>query len=103
MLSSVLIVLEGDYTIALRRAPDLRQACTEARAPPAGIAWWLRCELLAWWAPMNGARRAEIPARAHRRANGIHPHHGVFRRCGEYVDLVAQAPLPSKTLALMWA
>ena len=36
VLSAVLIPLEGDYGIALRRAPDLRQACTEAWGPATG-------------------------------------------------------------------
>ncbi|MBU0748688.1 MAG: methyltransferase, partial [Gammaproteobacteria bacterium] len=36
VLASVLIPLEGDYGIDLRRAPDWRQACAEAWGPATG-------------------------------------------------------------------
>jgi len=92
-LGMLLIQLDADYGIPLRRAPDLRQACTEAYGVgdhPSVVS--LR-ELLGvvgaheW--RVNGI---EVPAIGGR----IHPHYGVFapiRR--EYVDLVARAPLPA--------
>ena len=102
VLSSVLIVLEGDYTIALRRAPDLRQACTEAWGPASGnrVVASLR-ELLGLVGAHEWRKKGvEIPALGVPPGNRIHPHYGVFSPVrGEYVDLVAQAPLPSKTLA----
>ena len=102
VLSSVLIVLEGDYTIALRRAPDLRQACTEAWGPASGnrLVASLR-ELLGLVGAHEWRKKGvEIPALGAPPGNRIHPHYGVFSPVrGEYVDLVAQAPLPSKTLA----
>ena len=102
VLSSVLIVLEGDYTIALRRAPDLRQACTEAWGPASGnrVVASLR-ELLGLVSAHEWRKKGvEIPALGAPPGNRIHPHYGVFSPVrGEYVDLVAQAPLPSKTLA----
>lgn len=102
VLSSVLIVLEGDYTIALRRAPDLRQACTEAWGPANGnrVVASLR-ELLGLVGAHEWRKKGvEIPALGAPPGNRIHPHYGVFSPVrGEYVDLVAQAPLPSKTLA----
>ncbi len=102
VLSSVLIVLEGDYTIALRRAPDLRQACTEAWGPASGnrVAASLR-ELLGLVGAHEWRKKGvEIPALGAPPGNRIHPHYGVFSPVrGEYVDLVAQAPLPSKALA----
>ena len=101
MLSSVLIVLEGDYTIALRRAPDLRQACTEAWGPASGnrVVASLR-ELLGLVGAHEWRKKGvEIPALGAPPGN----HSPALRRFspvrGEYVDLVAQAPLPSKTLA----
>ena len=102
VLSSVLIVLEGDYTIALRRAPDLRQACTEAWGPASGnrLVASLR-ELLGLVGAHEWRKKGvEIPALGAPPGNRIHPHYGVFSPVrGEYVDLVAQAPLPSKALA----
>ena len=102
VLSSVLIVLEGDYTIALRRAPDLRQACTEAWGPASGnrVVASLR-ELLGLVGAHEWRKKGvEIPALGAPPGNRIHPPYGVFSPVrGEYVDLVAQAPLPSKTLA----
>ena len=102
VLSSVLIVLEGDYTIALRRAPDLRQACTEAWGPACGnrVVASLR-ELLGLVGAHEWRKKGvEIPALGAPPGNRIHPHYGVFSTVrGEYVDLVAQAPLPSKALA----
>jgi SAM-dependent methyltransferase len=42
----------------------------------------------------------EVPALGGPGHNRIHPHYGVFSPVrGEYVQLVAQAPLPAKTLA----
>lgn len=102
VLSSVLIVLEGDYTIALRRAPDLRQACTEAWGPASGnrVVASLR-ELLGLVGAHEWRKKGvEIPALGAPPGNRIHPHYGVFSPVrGEYVDLVAQAPLPSKAIA----
>ena len=50
---------------------------------------------------MNGARRASrCPRSAAPPDNRIHPHYGVFSPVrGEYLDLVAAAPLPSSELA----
>lgn len=102
VLSSVLIALEGDYTIALRRAPDLRQACTEAWGPASGnrVVASLR-ELLGLVGAHEWRKKGvEISALGAPPGNRIHPHYGVFSPVrGEYVDLVAQAPLPSKALA----
>lgn len=91
-LAMLLVLLEGDHSLALRRAPDVRQACTEAYGPPRGPMVVSLKELLG----VNGAhqwrdRGVEVPALGAR----IHPHYGVFSPVrGEYVDLVAQAPLP---------
>jgi len=96
-LAMLLIPLEADYAIPLRRAPDMKQACEEAYGPgdePSVVS--LR-ELLGLvgaheWRK-KGVEIAVLGAR-------IHPHYGVFSPVrGEYIDLVAQAPLPSKELA----
>ena len=102
VLASVLIPLEGDYSIALRRAPDWRQACTEVWGPATGerSVATLR-ELLGLVGAHEWRKKGvEIPALGAPPLNRIHPHYGVFSPVrGEYVGLVAAAPLPSKALA----
>jgi methylase of polypeptide subunit release factors len=91
-LAMLLIPFEADYSIPLRRAPDVRLACNEAygRGDQPFVAS-LR-ELLGLigaheWR-RNGVEIAALGAR-------IHPHYGVFSPIrGEYLELVAQAPLP---------
>jgi SAM-dependent methyltransferase len=92
-LGALLIPLDEDYGIPLRRAPDIRQACTEAYGLSEGpsIAS-LRTLLGVIGAHEWRTKGIEIAAVGGR----IHPHYGVFapiRR--EYVDLVAMAPLPA--------
>ena len=102
VLSAVLIPLEGDYGIALRRAPDLRQACTEAWGAATGerSVASLR-ELLGLVGAHEWRKKGvEVPALGAAPNNRIHPYYGVFSPVrGEYVDLVAAAALPSKALA----
>jgi SAM-dependent methyltransferase len=102
VLASVLIPLEGNYGIALRRAPDLRQACTEAWGPADGkpSVASLR-ELLGLVGAHEWRKKGvEVPALGAAPNNRIHPHYGVFSPVrGEYVDLVATTPLPANTLA----
>ena len=99
-LGMLLIPLNGDYTVPLRRAPDLRLACTEAWGPstadqpPSVVS--LR-ELLGLIGAHEWHRKGvEIPALGEAPNNRIHPDYGVFSPVrGEYVALVAQAPLPA--------
>ncbi|MCY7318032.1 MAG: class I SAM-dependent methyltransferase [Ramlibacter sp.] len=102
ILGLLLLELEGDYTIALRRAPDLRLACSEAWGPATGerSVASLR-ELLGLVGAHEWRRKGvEIPALGPAPNNRIHAHYGVFSPVrGEYIDLVAQAPLPSTALA----
>jgi methylase of polypeptide subunit release factors len=95
-LGMLLIPLDADYGVPLRRAPDLRQACSEAYGPPPengqpSVAS-LR-ELLGLVGAHEWRKKGvEIPALFER----IHPHYGVFAPIrGEYVGLVANAPLPA--------
>lgn len=102
ILSMLLVELSGDYAIALRRAPDLRLACTEAWGPPDGqpCVTSLR-ELLGLVGAHEWRKKGvEVPGLGPAPGNRIHAHYGVFSPVrGEYIDLVAQAPLPSMTLA----
>ena len=101
-LGRLLIALEGDYRIALPRAPDLRQACQEAWGPADGqpSVASLR-ELLGLVGAHEWRKKGvEVPALGAPPDNRIHPHYGVFSPVrGEYLDLVAKAPLPTKELA----
>jgi SAM-dependent methyltransferase len=92
-LNALLIPLNDDYSIPLERAPDIRQACSEAYGPAetASVAS-LRGLLGVIGAHEWRARGIEIAEAGGR----IHPHFGVFapmRR--EYVDLVSETPLPA--------
>jgi methylase of polypeptide subunit release factors len=101
-LGRLMIALEGDYRISLPRAPDLRQACIEAWGPADGepSVASLR-ELLGLVGAHEWRKKGvEVPALGAPPGNRIHPHYGVFSPVrGEYLELVARAPLPSKELA----
>lgn len=98
VLGMLLIALEPDYRIALRRAPDLRTACTEAWGLPDGqpSVASLR-ELLGLVGAHEWRRKGvQVPALGPAPNNRIHPHYGVFSPVrGEYLDLIARAPLPT--------
>lgn len=98
-LGRLLMPLQADGTIALRRAPDVHEAVESAYGPArdAGDSVLSLRELLgligAYEWRKKGVHVAELDAR-------IHPHYGVFAPIrSEYVGLVARAPLPATTLA----
>jgi methylase of polypeptide subunit release factors len=97
ILGMVLLPLEADYGIPLRRAPDVRQACIEAYGPGEEPSLVSLRELLGLIGAHEWRKKGvEIPALGGR----IHPHYGVFSPLrGEYVGLVAEAPLSSLELA----
>lgn len=115
VLGMVLIEFGADYRIALRRAPDAIQACTEAwgaadaaadgsdGSGDSGASVASLRELMGVISAHEWRRRGvEIPALAKTSTLGkaphsrIHPHYGVFSPVrGEYVELVANAPLPA--------
>jgi methylase of polypeptide subunit release factors len=92
-LAMLLIPFEGDYTIPLRRAPDVHEACLEAYGPGSEAFVASLRELLGVIGAHEWRRKGVfIPALDAR----IHPWYGVFSPVrGEYVELVAQAPLPA--------
>lgn len=93
-LAMLLLPFDADYGIPLRRAPDVRLACNEAYGAGAEPFVASMRELLGLigaheWRK-TGVEIAALDAR-------IHPHYGVFAPVrGEYVGLVAEAPLPAK-------
>ena len=94
-LAMLLIPFEADHTIPLRRAPGVQEACSEAYGPADGPYVASLRELLGVIGAHEWRRKGvRIPALD---AN-IHPWYGVFSPVrGEYVELVAQAPLPKGT------
>jgi SAM-dependent methyltransferase len=127
ILGMLLVPLDATHAVPLHRAPDVREACTRAYGPPPGateaprtapgegagpgtqeepgagnapaVAMVVSLRELLGLIGANEWRRkgVEIPALG---GDRIHPHYGVFSPArGEYVDLVAEAPLPARDLA----
>ena len=115
-LGMLLLPIAADYTIPLRRAPDVRLACTEAYGLP--VSATPTATVAVTEAEVTGAAIASVASLreiqgligAHEwRKKGveiaalgarIHPHYGVFAPIrSEYVALVAAAPLPSTATA----
>jgi methylase of polypeptide subunit release factors len=100
-LSMLLIPFDRDYTILLHRAPDVQRACEEAWGPAArsgpDLVASLR-ELLGVIGAHEWRRKGvEIAALGDR----VHPHYGVFAPIrSEYVDMLAETPLPKPAPAL---
>ena len=93
LLGLVLVPLDADYTVPLRRAPDVRAACSETYGAATAASVTALRELVG----IIGAHEwrltgVDVPALGAR----IHPHYGVFSPVrGEYLDLVNTAPLPA--------
>lgn len=97
ILGMVLLPLDAEYAIPLRRAPEVRDACLEAWGPATQASVVSLREVLGvvgaheW--RKKGVRVGALGA-------NIHPWYGVFSPVrGEYIDLIAQAPLPNTSLA----
>lgn len=96
-LSLLLLPFDPNYQLNLKRAPNVRQACEEAYGPSTKPVVISLRELLGVIGAHEWRRQGvDIPALNAK----IHPHYGVFSPVrGEYLDLVAQAPLPTTALA----
>ncbi|MET8830129.1 class I SAM-dependent methyltransferase [Streptomyces sp. NPDC004610] len=93
VLGGLLVLLDENHALtSVRRAPDVRRACLEAYGPPEGPTVVSLRELLGVMGAHQWREKGvDVPALGAR----IHPHYGVFAPTrGEYIDLVAQAPLP---------
>lgn len=97
VLGMLLLPFEAEHRLALRRAPDVQAACAVVygKAPQPYVAPLK--EILGLIGAYEWRRKGvDIPAIGGR----IFPHYGVFSPIrGEYIDLVAQAPLPSTSRA----
>lgn len=96
-LGMLLLPFEADHSLKLRRSPDVHEACFEAYGKGHLPYVTSLRELLGLIGAHEWRKNGvEIPSLGDR----IHPHYGVFSPVrGEYVKLVAEAPLPSLTLA----
>ncbi len=96
-LGMLLLPLDADYSIPLRRAPNVKEACFEAYGPGAEASIVSLRELLGVIGAYEWRKKGvEVEAIEDR----IHPHYGVFSPVrGEYVGLVNDAPLPTSKLA----
>lgn len=93
LLGGVLVELEPGHRLDLRRAPDVREACREAYGEWEETTLLALSELLGVLSAHQWQQKGVwIPAlEAY-----IHPRHSVFSPVrAEYVDLVAEAPLPA--------
>ena len=120
VLGMVLVPFDADYKIPLRRAPDAVQACAQAWGPAtlvqgasieqgesteqgsftdrsssvASLRELLGIISAHEWRK-NGVELTAFGEETEDNYNRIHPHYGVFSPVrGEYVGLVAKAPLP---------
>lgn len=93
VLARLLVEVGPDCRVPLRRAQSVAEPCREVWGEPDGSASLVSLrELLALVSAHEWRKKGVfVPAAGGR----IHPHYGVFSPLrGEYVDLVAQAPLP---------
>lgn len=98
ILGRLLISMQPDYHIDLPRAPKVKTACEQAYgdAPQASVISLRELQGLigAWQWREKGVYIPPLD-------NYIHPYYGVFSPIrGEYLQLIAEAPLPSSELAI---
>jgi len=99
MLGMLLVPFNADYSIPLRRAPDVIEACTHAWGP-ADEATGASVASLRELSGITSAHEwrrvgVEIAALGEGPDNRIHAHYSVFSPVrGEYIPLVAAAHLP---------
>jgi SAM-dependent methyltransferase len=100
VLGMLLVNLDAQYRVALRRAPAVAQACEQAWGAPegddAGLSAISLRELLGVISAHEWRKTGvAIAALGSGPDNRIYPHYGVFSPLrGEYIGLVAAAPLP---------
>lgn len=97
VLGMLLIEVGEHYKISLKRAPDFSQACLEAYGEFTSP-FVVSLRELQGVIGAHEWRKKGVPIEAI--GANIHPHYGVFSPIrGEYLALLAKAPLPNTTLA----
>lgn len=94
LLGRLLIPLTADYEVPVRRAQVVREACVEVYGPPAAEDSVVSLRELLSVISAHEWRKKGVPVPAVQ--GRIYPHFGVFSPVrGEYVALIATAPLPA--------
>nr|WP_323450007.1 class I SAM-dependent methyltransferase [Streptomyces sp. YSPA8] len=93
ILGMLLVCVDAGHVLRLRRAPDVQAACEAVYGPGEGRYVVSLRELQGVLSAAEWRRRGvRLPALG----DTIVPHYGVFSPVrGEYLDLVARAPIPS--------
>ena len=96
ILGMLLIQVNADHTISLRRAPNVAQACLEAYGQQTD-SYVISLRELLGVISAHEWRKKGVPILARDDEEiRIHPHYGVFSPIrGEYIELVLKAPLPN--------
>ena len=95
ILGMLLIQVNADHTISLRRAPDVVQACLEAYGQQTE-SYVISLRELLGVISAHEWRKKGVPILVRDDEEiRIHPHYGVFSPIrGEYIELVLKTPLP---------
>jgi methylase of polypeptide subunit release factors len=97
ILGMLLIPLNADYSISLRRAPNAVTACTEAYGAATSNSIVSLRELQSVIAAHEWRKKGVVIPELDAK---IHPYYGVFSPLrGEYISLIANATLPNTSLA----
>jgi methylase of polypeptide subunit release factors len=95
ILDAILIPVLANHTIPLRRAPDVTKACLEVFGNRADDYVLSLRELLGVISAHEWRKKGVVIPSLKEGAQRLFPHYGVFSPLrGEYVQLVAMAPLP---------
>ena len=96
ILGMLLIPINADHSISLRRAPDVAQACLEAYGKQSEPYIVSLRELLGVISAHEWRKKGVPVLVRDDEEIRIHPHYGVFSPIrGEYIELVLKAPLPA--------
>lgn len=96
ILGMLLIQVNADHSISLRRAPDVSQACLEAYGEQSDSYVISLRELLGVISAHEWRKKGVVILARDDDEIRIHPHYGVFSPIrGEYIELLLKAPLPA--------
>lgn len=100
VLGMLLITINDDYSIPLKRAPMVRDACIEAYGPAKEIGYAFVISLRELLGLIGAHQWRKSGVAIPSLDASITPHYGVYSPIrGEYLDLIAKAPLPAQITA----